>query len=462
MNSAVAGGRDSRALAAMLAIPAVAVVGATALGLSPFVPLAGLAGAGVALVVAKRLVRAGSLETMWMAAIPLSILAGHMSAISFGGQNGRLHYVDFVLAGGIGVALLRRKLALDVPREPLMNHSALLTAFGALSLVWARDPLTGIAELKEWLVMLAALAVTMRYVAGGAGRSRRVLALVAVTGACTAGMMAVVAATAPMGPVLAVLLKKIDLPWGRSNYLAGILILALPVALGGLGSAASARARLGWLVLVLANATGLALSASKGAILALVAGFVLAYAPAGRAARAALLLMGAVIAVGASAFLYGPLHQVLVYRMQASALAYSAGERYDLYHLAWESFLRRPLTGVGLNNFSVVANRLTGVDTVPHNFGLGFLAELGLIGTILAFTWLGTLLFTGFRAVRSAASQRERMLALGVWCALLAFALHNQLESTLYGEQIKVLLVLVAAAAWGMRAETSSECSVRA
>src|SRR5205085_5440139 len=98
------------------------------------------------------------------------------------------------------------------------------------------------------------------------------------------------------------------------------------------------------------------------------------------------------------------------------------------------------------NVFSVVAHRLHGLDTVPHNLELGFLAELGVPGLLLALAWCWGLGAGARRALRAAATPRERTLALGLWAAFLGFALHNQVESMLYGQQYKMLLVVYAAA----------------
>jgi hypothetical protein len=451
MTAAPRAAMPSRLVAAACAAPAGLALAAAGFGWSPLAVAGATAVAAATVAAGRRYVRKHGVHAAWLAAVALSLLAGPLSSLSFGGQNGRLLWADLVVALGVAVALARGRAGVGLPRAGFLHATAAFCAFGAISVVWARDPLTAIAELKEWLVAIVVLAAALSF-AADRRRSSWLLVVVALTGALVAGLMAVAAARSPFGPVLAVLLKKVDLPFGRSNYLAGILILALPIALGGFGASASLRARLGWLALALANAAGLALSASKGAILALVAAVLVAYVPAGRAARAGLAIMAALLAAGVAAFVYGPLNQVLAYRMQRSALAYSTGERWDLYVLAWESFLRRPLVGVGLNNFSVVANRLTGVDTVPHNFQLGFLAELGVAGAALACAWLAALLLLGHRAVTAAGSHRGRALALGVWCALVAFALHNQFESTLYGQQVKILVALTAAAAWGLRA----------
>ena len=384
---------------------------------------------------------------LWLALLLLSILAGEMSALPLGGQSGRLLWADAVLAVGLAVALARGRFTLAVPRAPFLDALAALAAWGALSLLVAHDPLTGIAELKEWVVALAVGAAALSF-ARDDRRARLLLGLVVVTGVLVALHMAFVAFTARTGPALTVLLKLVDLPWGRTNYLAGLLILALPVALGLLGSSGRWTARALWATAAVAIAAGIVLSASKGAVVALVVGLGIAFAGGGRAARASALVLLALAGVAVALFAVGPLHQVVAYRLQASALDYSMGQRMDLYRLALVQFARHPLTGVGLNNFSVVSNRLTGVDTVPHNFELGFLAELGAPGLALA-VWLGVaLLAASWRARATASDPRARALAVGLWAAFLGCAVHNQFESTLYGQQFKMLLVATAAATW--------------
>ena len=242
-------------------------------------------------------------------------------------------------------------------------------------------------------------------------------------------------------------MKQVDLPWGRTNYLAGILILQFPLALGLAGAAASRRARATWLVVALACATGIVLSASKGAIVALVAALFVAYGFGGRATRAAFAGVAVLCAAGALVFTVGPLRHVLEYRLQRSALDYSIGERMELYRLAWDEFVRHPVLGIGLNNFSVSSHRLTGVDTVPHNLELGFLAELGFPGLVLALAGLVALLGLGWQARGRAPAGGEHALGVALWATFLAAAIHNQFESTIYGEQYKLVLVLTIAAA---------------
>lgn len=414
-------------------------------------------GACVALGLTVFALRRHGAFTVWIVVLAGSVLLGELGAVSFGGQNGRLLWADFVIALGVGVALLEGRFALAVPRAPFLVPLGAFVAWATLSLLAAGDLLTGIAELKEWFAMLAVAGFAVAY-ARDAVRARRLLGAVAITGACVAAHMAVVAWTAPLGPVLAVLMKQVDLPWGRTNYLAGILILALPLALGLMGHARALPLRLVWVVVALANAAGLALSASKGAILALALALLVAYLQGGRATRVAATVVLAIAGAGVAVFEFTPLHQVLAYRMQATAIDYSASERMDLYRLAFEQFLRHPLLGVGINNFSVLANRLRGVDTVPHNLELGFLAELGLPGLLLACWWLARIGRSAW-AARQAADPRERALGVALWAAFLAALLHNHVESTIYGQQYKMLLALTAAAM--ARLGTPAPCSVQ-
>ena len=158
------------------------------------------------------------------------------------------------------------------------------------------------------------------------------------------------------------------------------------------------------------------------------------------------LLGIAVVTAIVLAFVSGPLRQVLDFRLGAAALDFSMSERLALYRLAWESFLAHPLVGLGLNNFSVASHALRGLDTVPHNLELGLLAELGAPGLVLALVWMGSIAVTVRRAGAAARTPGDRVFAAGVSAAWLGCLVHNQVESTLYGGQFKIVLLILAAA----------------
>jgi O-antigen ligase len=444
---AATGTLPSLALLAGLAVLSTATA-VLAAPLAAHPSLVALGAAGLAALAAiGALARRYGAPVLWVGAALVAIMAGEMSSLSVGGQNGKLLWADFVIGAGAAAACVRGRLAVDIPRAPVLDRLWPLLAWCALSLLIASDPLTAAAELKEWLAA-AVLCAGSLAAAPDARRARLLLVAVASIGALTGAGMLYVAATSPLGAPIAIMKKLVDLPWGRTNYLAGLLILAIPLLLGLMGEAATFRARFAAAAGLVLSVAGLAVSASKGAILALAVALALTFGLARRQSRAPRLIVLAVFAVGVAMYAAGPLKQVTEMRLQTSALDYSAGERMDLYRLAWEQFLRHPLFGVGLNVFSVVSHRLHGLDTVPHNFELGFLAELGLPGLLLVLAWVAALGAGAHRALRHAATPRERSLALGLWAAFIAFALHNQVESTIYGEQYKLMLLVYGAAAW--------------
>src|SRR5439155_22530339 len=100
-------------------------------------------------------------------------------------------------------------------------------------------------------------------------RARLLLVAVAATAAIVAAAMIAVALTSPFGAQLAIMRKVVDLPWGRTNYLAGLLILGIPLLLGLLGYATTFRARLAYALGLALTAGGLVASASKGAMISL-------------------------------------------------------------------------------------------------------------------------------------------------------------------------------------------------
>jgi O-antigen ligase len=352
--------------------------------------------------------------------------------------------VDGVVAVGLLVAALRMGGVLEVPRAPFLALLAGFVVWSCAGLLTALDPLTAIAEIKEWLVAGLAGAAAFAWTRDAA-RARLLLGAIIVTAAAIACGMLVVTLTHPGGPVFAVMMKQVDLSWGRSNYLAGFLILALPLALGRALSSRTRAEGWGWGLAMALCGMGLALSASKGAMLAMVITAVPVFAMGGKGMRRAALVVVLLLVALVLVFTVGPLKQVMAYRLAASAMDYSMSERVDLYRLAWDAFLSHPLLGLGLNNFSVASHVLRGLDTVPHQLGLGLLAEVGLPGAVLGLALLLWPLTQAWRLWRGAECTADQALYGGLLAAWAGMLAHNQVESTVYGEQYKLCLVLLAA-----------------
>ena len=160
-------------------------------------------------------------------------------------------------------------------------------------------------------------------------------------------------------------------PFGRFEALALITIVAL-LALGPPRRAIVALAPAGPLLLV-----GLALSFSRTAMVAMVAGLIVLSLVVWRRPAAIALGVGAVLAI------------VLALALPQTRDAFSGGgeelssNRLSLSERGFEEFKERPLHGVGLGGF-VAGSRLLEEKTrrghSPHNVVLTTAAELGVLG----------------------------------------------------------------------------------
>ncbi len=95
--------------------------------------------------------------------------------------------------------------------------------------------------------------------------------------------------------------------------------------------------------------------------------------------RLAFKVLGLVV-IGALAYATTLVPQATVERLSTTSGGSAAGldGRTEIWHQAFESFAARPFTGTGAAAF-----RTSDSQKVAHNFALGFLAEVGLIGFVL-------------------------------------------------------------------------------
>jgi len=108
----------------------------------------------------------------------------------------------------------------------------------------------------------------------------------------------------------------------------------------------------------------------------------------------------------------------------------------------WKEALRIirdfPLTGSGLNTYSIVARNYKSVEgggIYPHNSYLQMAAETGLVG-LFAFLWVLFKFFqTGFKNL----NQKKNLLVLGLLAGILAFLVHAFFDVHLYSLQLVVL-----------------------
>lgn len=236
------------------------------------------------------------------------------------------------------------------------------------------------------------------------------------------------------------------------NDYAGLLAVALFVAMGGLGGARTGlalRALLGAVVLA-----GVLLSGSRTALVALALAplvhLLLVPAAARRPAlyRAAALYAAAGIALAGAFGAQNPHGEAL--RARASTLAdYRDADtwtgRLNLWRGGLEMIRERPVLGVGAGNFPLAAASVSGMPRraedgrgqVAHNVFIGITAELGAPGLLL----LGAMWVAALRKARAAAALEPAhdALLLGLLACLL-------MSLSLSWEYAKVAYVLIGAA----------------
>jgi hypothetical protein len=154
--------------------------------------------------------------------------------------------------------------------------------------------------------------------------------------------------------------------------------------------------------------------------------------------------------------------QILRARTQTSRAATSA--HFDVYGFIPDVLQTHPFFGLGLNNFSVYYEFVTGRDNWgPHSFYVALLVEGGIVGTALfaAFLWyvfarLAALRDVGrlLAAARDPLAARVRPLSWGLTAALVGTMVANAfyLTMTFFYFLVLVLLALGALLAFGTRA----------
>lgn len=164
------------------------------------------------------------------------------------------------------------------------------------------------------------------------------------------------------------------LPWGGSNYVAGVLavvstlVLARSVSRRGFG-------RLACLATALVGAAGVGLTFSRGGILALSVGFFVVLVLSLR--RGSARLLGLVAGAGVVWAGLAVVDAVVEIRLQRDGqVAENFDSRVVIWEAAWRAFLEHPLFGTGW--YGLRALDVGGA--LAHNVVLSFLQVAGVFG----------------------------------------------------------------------------------
>ena len=422
------------------------------------------AGVGALVLIAGRVVprpHPGIGLALLVAAVPMrSLLEGSIAGIRIGVTE------PLALLALFWLIAFRRPGPLPLPR--LLVVAALFFGYLAVSASWAIEPGQSFKEVAKWGQAAIALVAAMDLARRPADLKPVAVAAGLVLGgeALFAGVRAVLA----IGPE-SFRVGGITRAFGtfeQPNPFGGYMALHLPFALaaftfwrGKLRYAAS--------VLVALVLAGILLSLSRGAWLAGIAGSLTVFWMARRCVPRTMQRMALVFVLVAATLLLVAGRNVV----PAPALSVLSGEK-DIVEIAsnpgdsdfaitqriafWVAGARmvadRPLTGVGAGNFD---------ESYPdynigiwgeslghaHNLYLNLAAETGLIGAGLFVAFLAGVVA---KAARFKAKDRlDRILVAGAAGSLVAFSVHNLVDSVfvggmgvLFGVAVGIVLALSA------------------
>ncbi len=280
----------------------------------------------------------------------------------------------------------------------------------------------------------------------------------AIAGGLLAAVIAIGTFDAPaVGPPLAGLMAQaIDKtravgPFGNPNYMGAFVAISIAAIVGFLWSVRSPGVRAALLGVVGVLGIALALSLSRAAILAVLAG--IACVSAWKSRRLAVALV--VIAILGATFGY-PLFvqwRLESLRGTADAAAYLAMSESDAGRLTGflvgpQEFLSAPLFGVGFAHYQALSVAVGGAASPinSHNWYMEVLAEQGLIGVGLWIAFAIALV----RSVRRLPKDRQAA-AFGALGALAVAGLFLEAPTSFQTVAVPLLVVTAALAPGGSR-----------
>lgn len=233
--------------------------------------------------------------------------------------------------------------------------------------------------------------------------------------------------------------------WTNAIVLADIVLMLMVLAVF-----CRPRGRWIWVVPALvAGCVTIVLSGSRGvwpALLCLLV--VVAMGARWRDGRTRLLILAAVAAIGATIVLTVPAltHQMRIGELQRDMQRYevgdvdsSAGARLERLHVAYDTFLEHPLTGVGVGHFDDAMKRLPVCDTDQwidrchlghaHNDVAEWAATQGILGIALLFAVYGVPLWLLVRLYRRSGHARFRGPAAAGIVVVLSYVLCGMTQS---------------------------------
>ncbi len=322
-------------------------------------------------------------------------------------------------------------------------------AWSLLGLLWAESRSALTSALLRYVLNFALL-----FIVYAAVRTRRDLLLLAVTfvlGCAIAAAYGIVHPPAAVSDTV----SRTGGTLGDPNELAAVLVVGLlaGAAMTVVRSVPS-PVRVGALASCMICVAGIALSVSRGGLLALGAALIIGVFVAGRW-RVHMAVLTVVVALATVGYFtaYAP-SQVL----QRLTTANGGSGRSDIWRVGLRMFEAHPVAGVGTGNFPVVsvhyllkpgtitASRFIVDDPqVAHNTYLNILAENGVVGAALFIGILGFALRCyqlAWRGFRRSGDRDLEIVAYAVFTGFVGFLAASFFLSEEFSKQLWILVAL--------------------
>ena len=246
--------------------------------------------------------------------------------------------------------------------------------------------------------------------------------------------------------------RALNSPIGDPNDLALTLLVPLGFAIALVGNRTGVVNRLLGLSTVLAVVWGILATQSRGGMIGLVAVFAV-FGLRNIKSRLLLVVIGIVLVAGILA-LSGIGQRTDVGPEAGQAIDESAGDRLLAWQAAISMALARPLTGVGLMNFSetlflYVSGMVRNRSMVAHSTWMTVLAETGFPGFI-AFIGMVYAMFRSIgrsigRVNGNPSEPFARAMSVGLLASLVGFCLSGTFLTLAFTWQVYILLALTVA-----------------
>ena len=393
---------------------------------------------------------------VWMIALLLgAVLVGPVATLDIAGKQYPLPLHDHCLAAWAIVHFLgRRGRPLVAGEVRVLILQSCFCAVGVLStVIYSPDLLKSLDGLKAYIMGLLTFYLLSKCIRTASDARGCVSALVCF-GVCVGIELTYTVMTNVSAQTMwdALIMNKTvaAVTFGESNYVAGVILPLMPLSLVPLRrgtlmrvfSWGAASAMLGSILL----------TASRGALLSLVAGVTIS---ACLRRRSGMLMALGMAASGLLLWQFLPLAytQHLTGKLSTVAVDQNSTERLQLWDASWRMMTEHPVTGIGIkaSGYGFRAELGTNDYLQAHNFALTVLAEAGLFG---GAAYIASIFLVYRESIRGALSPRGATgyrfgypLFVGFTCTLL----HGMVEILHGTPQYSVIFWALAALAFRLR-----------